>query len=161
MSVWITESKIKTPIDIGGIIQAQIKVEGKKNTLQGYKIKRPISYSELTYEQIRNILSIITLIYRTIPEGITNTLVFDDYLTSLPFLEDPESNALAKNLFELKLTKYLGISIPTHEYSEVLQKVYTLIDRTKFKDLLEEKRMLAHLDEMRAYTEKSLGKYLN
>lgn len=110
---------------------------------------------------MRNILSIVTLIYRTIPEGITNALIFDDYLTALPYLEDPETNMLAKNLFELKLIKYLGISLPASEYSETLQKIYAIIDKTKLSLLLQEKRMLAHLNEMQAYTEKSLGKFLN
>jgi recombinational DNA repair protein (RecF pathway) len=66
-----------------------------------------VQYATLNYEQIRNILSIVTLIFKTIPEGITNTLIFEDFLTALPYLEDPDMNELAKNIFELKLTKYL------------------------------------------------------
>ena len=107
VSVWITESKIKTPIDIGGIIHVQIKVEGTKNTLQSYKIKRSVQYSTLAYIHIKNILSILTLIHKTIPEGLPNISIYEDYLNTLPYLEDINANIIAKNMIELKLTKYL------------------------------------------------------
>jgi hypothetical protein len=139
----------------------QIKVEGTKNTLQSYKIKRSVQYSTLAYIHIKNILGILTLIHKTIPEGLQNTSIYDDYMSGLPYLENIETNSLAKNLIELKLTKYLGISLPIAEYSDTFQKIYTYIDRVKLTDLIEKSKTLTILDELQAYIEKSLGKYLD
>jgi len=103
----------------------------------------------------------VTLIHKTLPEGVTNAAILEDYITCLPYLESNESNRLATCIFELKHTKHLGIAESLDEYSETIQKTFQIIDRTKIIQFLEEKRMLAHLDEMQAYTGKCLGRYLD
>lgn len=160
ITCFVTESKTKSPVDIGGIINVQIKVTGQTNVIQSYKIKRALDYGTLAYQELRNILEIVALIQKTLPEWVPNSTLFDDYLKLLPYLETNERNAVATEFFKFKLAKYLWISLP-HEHDPELQKIHSNIDRVNLARLCDEVTIHeAHIGRMRQYTEQSFWLYL-
>jgi recombinational DNA repair protein (RecF pathway) len=62
ISVWLKESKLKYPIDLGCIINCVIKTKDNVNSVDSYKLKKVVDYSNLNFESIENILDLLNYI---------------------------------------------------------------------------------------------------
>ncbi|EKE30161.1 MAG: hypothetical protein ACD_2C00033G0002 [uncultured bacterium (gcode 4)] len=129
ISVWMKESKNRSPVDIGNIYNFSSKSENGINNIDSYKAKIVINSSLLWFKEINNILRICAYFEKILPASMLFESIFNDYSEAIPYLEQPSSNDQMYHLFLLRFVKKLWIAqTPGEEAWTNIKKLFSVID---------------------------------
>jgi recombinational DNA repair protein (RecF pathway) len=129
ISVWLKESKNRSPVDIGNIYNFASKSENWINSIDSYKAKKVINSSGLSFREIKNILDICAYFEKILPVGMLHESIFNDYTESIWYLEDKNENNKAYLYFMLKFVKKLWIAKNPEWISwNNFKKIFSVID---------------------------------
>ncbi len=120
--VWIKHAKSCPIIDLGSIATFIIRVRNHHNRSREYTLVRSLDTRGCDFRSISNILEILALLSRTLPEGELYPSIFDDYVASVDMLLNPATNRLTTHLFFLKVARTFGILPETSDENAVIAR---------------------------------------
>lgn len=163
IKAWLTESKTKSPIDIGNIYNFSIKTNNNINKIDNYKSKKIFNLAWLDFYRINLILELIAAFDKVLPEWMVFDSIFDDYYNNFEHINNPQQNTKIINLLMLKLFKKIWIAkTPANQYSINFQKIYSVILSFQIGKILEIKWINDNeINEIKKYNTDTLQSYLN
>lgn len=164
ITAWIKESKLKYPIDIWNIVNFGVTLKWNINNVDNYKIKCAINYNNLNFESINNILNLLLYIYSLSPVWVPNEIMYDDYINSMKFFEENETNKKIIEFFKLKLIINTGIwiNIQNIKKSTNFEKIYSFIKTNKLETILKINWIdEALIKEIQTYNNNSYNLFIN
>lgn len=129
ITAWNKDSKSRTQVDIWNVYNFTSSNEKLINKIENLKAKVIIDTCNLNYTQVENILNLCNNLEKLLPFSSVFESLFEDYIYSLPEMQNPEKNSIITVFFNLKLFKKLWIAKnPDKSWNMNLYKVFSIID---------------------------------
>lgn len=131
------EKKIESKLDVGSLFQATIDTKGNTNRLVSCKLRRNLSTESLDYTSTLGFLKIVDTLSRSLPEGVPNIPLFDEFTICHPFFERTVDGRKTGIFFLLKLAKTLGTFETPKDASDLFRRLEKAIVLYEVPKLLE------------------------
>ncbi|EKE28758.1 MAG: hypothetical protein ACD_3C00018G0007 [uncultured bacterium (gcode 4)] len=163
ISVWMKESKNRSPVDIGNIYNFSSKHENWINSIDSYKSQIVIDSSSLWFKEINNILKICAYFEKVLPNWMLFESIFSDYSESIPYLQQMEYNDMIYHLFILRFTKKLWVAKMPSDYScKNLKKLFSIIETYPMDTIIKIQWIsLADFKEIETFNYETLYNYIH
>ncbi len=120
-----SEKRAGPKFDTGCLIQASVETKGGRNRLVSAKLRKNLNFEGLDYDGVLSFLKTVRSVAEALPEGVPAKTLFDEFVRSQPFFEDPGRCRKAGTFFRLKFAQTLG----TYEIPKSASEAFRRLSR--------------------------------
>lgn len=164
ISAWITEGKKKTSVDLWNVYNFSSKTENSINNINNIKSKVIIKTDLLWFNEINNILQILTYLDKVMPNWVVTESIYNDYVEIIKYLSEKELNNKIYSYFILRLIKNIGVAKTPKKWinKDNLVKIFGIINIYSFENLLNISWITKEdIDDINNYNNNTLINYIN
>ncbi len=163
ITAWDKDNKKRVQVDIWWVYNFSSTNDKQVNKIENSKPKILPDISKLNYTCIENLLLICSYLDKLLANWMQYESIYEDYISTLKFMQNNETSALAKELFILRMSKKLWIAKDIDKWwSKNLFRMYSVIDIYSIDNLNWIKWLdVDDVNVMKSYNESNIFNFLN